>query len=393
MVFMEGKMVLRKEHFGSLLYDPSDWSLRCLSEKDAADFAANTKAPLISFNNPRRGYLSAPLKAFIAVSSRCNLGCRHCLISKKRVPGKELPFAALKDIFAQLGAMGVLEVRLGGFEPTMREDFSEIFDEAKRNNLSTCINTNGFCSDEVRKKLADSAVDRVHVSIDGLEKSHEYVRGKGTFKESIKTIRYLKKRGKYVRMATSLFKENRAEIPGLIRLCEEIGCDIKFAPISRLGSAEKMVGLLTPKDNEDLRKYFSSLEAKVNVFFNYGAMSPDFTDYCNIGDFESTMCGAGRTELRVENNGDVFMGGCGDIYSEFGPLGNCKDSFEKMWDRSQERMAAIMRDKGARCIDCGLKPVFDAWLAKPNPAFNFGAAHRKKNAESKSGGKCRADYI
>jgi len=365
------RFIFRKEYFGALLYDKANWGLKMLNKNEAAAFLSEKKAGVRIFSAPNKGFLSAPLKAFVSISASCNLNCGHCMISKKRTQTEEIDFDGLKSVFEQLGRMGMLEIRLGGYEPTARKDFEKIFEEAKKNGLTISINTNGVCSDDLRKRLAESCVDRVHVSLDGLEKNHDIIRGKGSFAKAIDTIHMLKEKGKYVRIVTCLYRENLKDIKGLVALAENLGCDIKFSPIAKLGSAEHMGGLLTKEECEALKKRFDSMKGTVNIFFNYGTMSSDFIDYCDISDFDSTICGAGRTQLRVENNGEVIMAGCGDLLSDIKPLGTYKDSFPDMWKKSQLVMAGLMKKNGPKCASCGMDSVFAAWLLKPTPAFNF----------------------
>ncbi|MCX6803739.1 MAG: radical SAM protein [Candidatus Diapherotrites archaeon] len=365
------KLSFRHEYFGGLLYDPDIWTLKAFSKSGVQEFFGMTKEIPLIFNNPKTGFLSAPLKVFVAISASCNLRCKHCMVGKKRTQTKELSFSSLKKVFKQLGQMGVFEVRLGGFEPTARKDFDKIFEEAKKNNLTVSINTNGVCADEIREKLANSCVDKVHVSLDGLEKNHDYIRGIGSFKRAIETIKLLKSKRKYVRIVVCLYKDNLCDVDELIKIAEQLDCDIKFSPVSKIGSAEEMQGLLDRQENELLKTKMDLFKKKVNVFFNYGTMAPDFFDYCDISDFDSVICGAGRTQLRIENNGDVIMAGCGDLLSGVKPLGNVKESFSAMWEKSQFVMEELMKERGQKCSSCSLESVFGAWLKKPTPAFNF----------------------
>lgn len=366
------KLSFRKEYFGVLLYDPNNWSLKMLSKTRAKNFLHTTNKPLLIFNDPQKDFLSAPLKVFVSISASCNLHCKHCMIGKKRDQKNEMSFEEIKKVLKELGEMGVFEVRLGGLEPTARNDFEKIFAEAKKNNLTISINTNGVCSDELRKRLSESCVDRVHVSLDGLEANHDLIRCKGAFKSALKTIKVLKDKGKYVRIAVCLHKNNLVDIEGLLKIAEEFDCDIKFSPVTKIGSAEEMEGIFNKQECEALKVQIDSISAKVNVFFNYGTMAKDFSDYCEIADFDSTLCGAGRTQLRVENNGAVIMAGCGDLFSDILPLGTSKDSFKEMWKKSQNNMKELMREHGQKCVSCTIESVFSEWLAQPTPAFNFG---------------------
>lgn len=363
--------IFRHEYFGALVYDSETWNLTYLNNRQAENFLEENKEEIIIHNKPNPGFLSAPLKMFVDVFSGCNLRCKHCMIANIPKPAKEMDFNTIKGILEELSKLGVLEVRLSGGEPICRPDFFQIVEEAKKNNISVSVNSNGIWNKEQKNKMAESKIDRVHISLDGLEKQHDFIRGQGNFQKSLTTIKFLKSNGKYVRIVVCLFKDNLTDIDSLIKLAEELECDIKFSPIAKRGNAESMSRLLIIEECQDIKKYFDNLKSKVNVFFNYGTMIPEFNDYCDISDFDSNVCGSGRTQLRVEINGDVYGAGCGNLTGEKEPLGKIDNDFSELWKKSQLSILNDTKAKGGKCLDCDLSKVFQSWLSHRSPSFNF----------------------
>lgn len=364
------KKILRKEYFGGLFYDPRLCSLKVISKEDFDKLIASEK-DLSVFKQSVQGYLSGPLKMFVAISSKCNLSCSHCLIGKNS-GYDEIAFEDYPSIFEKIAKMGVLEVRLGGLEPTARIGFEKIFQEATNNGLTISINTNGVFSNEILEKLAGSTVDKVHVSLDGLRDNHDKIRSGGCFDKSLNTIKALKEKGKYVRIVTCIYKENIGDIEGLISLAEEIGCDIKFSPIANRGSAEHMGGILSKKECEDLKNYFKERKPseRINIFYSHGVYMDDFANYCDFYDFDSTVCGELRTQLRLENDGLLYVGGCMGLGNNPRPIGNTKSDFNKLWAESQiELMDNFIKKPICRVCDMG--EVMKKWTSGPTTAFNF----------------------
>jgi MoaA/NifB/PqqE/SkfB family radical SAM enzyme len=373
------KYIFRKEYFGALLYDPKRMYLQYLDEKESHRILSDKNYSMIIHQDAADHFLSAPLKVFMGLSSRCNLKCMHCVVYDPRRPVKEIDYENVKRIFRELGDMGVLEVRLSGGEPTCRKDFFRIVKEARKNHLTVSVNSNGVYHDEIRECIAGCGIDRLHISLDGLENQNDRIRGKGVFKKVISSIKFLREKGQYIRIVVCLYKNNIPDIDGLIRLAEEMDCDMKFSPIARAGKAKYMGNLLSPDDCLGLKRYFDHLNSRVNVFFNFGTMIPEFNNYCQLDDFDSTICGSGRTQLRVELSGDIYGAGCGDVDESKLPLGTKNDPIKDIWYKAQFAMLQEMNNKGGRCLDCDFPKILTAWLNHASPSFNF----KRKDARTK----------
>src|SRR5204862_6367791 len=87
--------------------------------------------------------LRAPIVAHWAVTYRCNLTCAFCY--SESGPGREPgPHPQTRHrIVERLAAWGVLEVALGGGEPTLLPDFPELLAAIRAGGMVPNVTTNG----------------------------------------------------------------------------------------------------------------------------------------------------------------------------------------------------------------------------------------------------------
>ena len=126
---------------------------------------------------------STPLICGLVVTNRCNLQCRHCRIADRGT--KDLCYEEIITVLNSFYKEGGRNLYLEGGEPFIWHDRQyniEDIVEYSRNIgfLTTIIYTNGTIP------LKTSA-DTVFISIDGLQKTHDFLRGK-TFNKIMKNI-------------------------------------------------------------------------------------------------------------------------------------------------------------------------------------------------------------
>ncbi|MBL7071040.1 MAG: radical SAM protein [Candidatus Omnitrophica bacterium] len=147
------------------------------------------------------GRPSFPYKLTFAVTYRCNLRCKTCLIWSKE-PKQELSLDEISEFFKR--SNGFSWVDLTGGEIFLREDLPEIIDIILSNCRSLCIlhfPTNGQLTEKAlmaaEKIRNDSrAAPVVTVSIDGPEGIHNRIRGsENAWKKAVDTFIELKKSG------------------------------------------------------------------------------------------------------------------------------------------------------------------------------------------------------
>ncbi len=155
----------------------------------------------------------------VLLTERCNLRCRHCYIDD--TGGDELPFDDLLSVLEEFESIGGLRCLLSGGEPMLHSRFWDINSVVRDFSFRTVLITNGMFIDRATVRLL--RVHEVQVSIDGLEDSHDLVRGKGTFRRALESIYLLKEAGIDVSVATMIYSSNRNDFPLLRSLFEDIG--------------------------------------------------------------------------------------------------------------------------------------------------------------------------
>jgi pyruvate-formate lyase-activating enzyme len=129
----------------------------------------------------RLGWSRAPalISANLELTNRCNLKCTFCPTADGRM---ERPRGHMEDALFRraLDGAGRLEFALlfQWGEPLLHPRFAELAAEASRRGVRTLVTTNGTLLDDRRiAGLLAAGVDRVTVSVDGDERTHEAVRG------------------------------------------------------------------------------------------------------------------------------------------------------------------------------------------------------------------------
>jgi len=147
------------------------------------------------------GRPSFPYKLTFAVTYRCNLKCKTCLIWSKE-PKPELSFEEIERFFKKSNDFSWID--LTGGEIFLRKDLPDIIETILSNCRSLCIlhfPTNGQLTKSVIKiaekiHSAGRAVPIITVSIDGPENIHNQIRGADdAWKKAVETFEGLKKLG------------------------------------------------------------------------------------------------------------------------------------------------------------------------------------------------------
>lgn len=134
---------------------------------------------------PQNLWASAPRQVSIALTNYCDLKCPFCYAPKQPAA---LELELLKDWLIELNNNGCLGIGLGGGEPCLYDELSELCTYIKNNtNLAVVITTHAhLLSDKLLCNLS-SKVNFIRVSMDGVWKTYESLRGR-SFKMLLKRI-------------------------------------------------------------------------------------------------------------------------------------------------------------------------------------------------------------
>jgi MoaA/NifB/PqqE/SkfB family radical SAM enzyme len=140
-------------------------------------------------------------------------------------PSLEQEKTALKNIYNS----GACAVAFAGGEPLLRQDLTEILAFSRSLPLHTSLITNGTLLESRIDEIAPYINGVVYVSLDGMEKTHDAIRGvNGSFRKALRGIRAAKKKVA-VTINTTVMSENITEIESMVRLAKELGTKISVA--------------------------------------------------------------------------------------------------------------------------------------------------------------------
>ena len=208
-----------------------------------------------------------PLRVlFIEITQRCNLECRHCGSDcSKDTKTAELSTEEWLNFFSYLGKN--MDTRktaliLTGGEPTCHPDFDTLVRGLHKNNLTWAMVTNGFHLPQKRIDLINRCgIISATVSLDGLEKNHDWLRGrKGAFKRALVTIDNLLRAQKpFFDVVTCVHPGNLPELPRILELLCELGVEQwrLFSIFPKGRAAQNRELLLGPKGFKALMEFIS----------------------------------------------------------------------------------------------------------------------------------------
>ena len=167
---------------------------------------------------------------FWECTTRCMLRCRHCgsdcsVQSREKDMPLEDFLKALDTIPADHRPKDFSVVITGG-EPLLRPDLAEAGREIRRRGFGWSIVTNGWSYDEaMHGKLMAAGLGAVTVSLDGLEASHDWMRGvPGSYQRALRAIGLIaadpRLNGDVV---TCVNQRNLAELPEIYEVLKNQG--------------------------------------------------------------------------------------------------------------------------------------------------------------------------
>lgn len=295
------------------------------------------------------------------LTERCNLRCTHCYQSEEKSP--ELSFAEIEEVLDEITEMMDAwqdkyalnlsrSLSLTGGEPFLRQDFHAILDACLQAGFDIYILSNGTLIDkEVAKSLALRGVKGVQVSMEGPEHIHDSVRGRGSFRASVRGVRHLLESGIVVTLNTTLSALNADSFPDMIDLASSLG--VQKLGFSRLVPSGRGAGLLDKmldagKVKELYEKIFSLPAGPLKIVSGDPLVSHmNCNDYNDTGNIMTGGCAAGLSGFTLLADGTITP--CRRLPVS---LGNVKrDSLREVWAASP--VLEQLRDRGSYKGKCG----------------------------------------
>ena len=254
--------------------------------------------------------LRAPIVAHWAVTYRCNLRCADCYAGSGpwREPGP-VP-EVRRRIVERLSAWGVLEVALGGGEPTVVPDFAALLAAIRAAGLVANVTTNGtYSRPEVLRALAEHA-GVVHLSADRPEYL-DAARGVGVFARLRQTASALVGAGVQLGINLLLTPDNVRDLRR--SLDEAVGLGARGVTLlcpKGDWSAAHWPGFPSPRDLEAAAegvRRFTEDRPPVRLYVDT-ALRGEWAGLGLLDDPEPDVvgCGGGQRHVAVTPEGDVY---------------------------------------------------------------------------------------
>jgi radical SAM protein with 4Fe4S-binding SPASM domain len=161
-------------------------------------------------------------------TKRCNLNCLHCYASASSQGSTgEMDTASGRAFIRDLADFGVPVILFSGGEPLLRDDLLELAGFAREQGIRVALSTNGTLIDTgVASRIRDTGFAEVGISLDGLEETNDYFRGKkGAYQAAITGIRNCVDLGLRVSLRLTITRYNYREIPAIFQLVADEGIE------------------------------------------------------------------------------------------------------------------------------------------------------------------------
>jgi AdoMet-dependent heme synthase len=296
------------------------------------------------------------------ITERCNLRCLHCYQQESRPA--ELSLASIKDTIGEAtdmvrdwaDAYGIklsMSYNISGGEPFLRSDLFEILEEIAATEADIYVLSNGtVLNKETARRLARIGIKGVQVSIEGPEKVHEEIRGKGSFNASVEGVRALLDAGVAVTLNATLSSVNAGYFREMLNLAKSLKVQrLGFSRLVPYGRGAALLDKMVATD--ELKKLYMDIYSldpspvKIVTGDPIASQLPLSDTDEDMGDTAVGGCAAGVSGLTILSDGTITP--CRRLSI---PIGNITtDSLREVWASSP--VLEKLRDRTRYDSKCG----------------------------------------
>jgi radical SAM protein with 4Fe4S-binding SPASM domain len=247
-------------------------------------------------------------------------------------------------------------LEITGGEPFLHKDLFEIVDYAHSKGIRTNITTNGLLIKENLNKISESKISHISVSIDGLEKTHDWLRNQqGAYRRTLEGIELLKEQCRNVPLSVNfvITNKNIYELERVVDFFKAKNINVSFFPVI----------------NKPELYLMSAVEKKIYIAFieklkRTGKISSwQYVYYINAlkyfeGSKANIRCLGLVHEVAIDAEGNILP--CcvwKNEFSSFGYLGNVfKEDLEQLWfsDKFHQARKSILEFGCGNCYDASV---------------------------------------
>lgn len=245
----------------------------------------------------------------------------------------------IKQTIYEISTLGGLYIVFTGGEPMLKEEVFQLIKFAKKLNFVVILFSNGsMITQDVAKKLKDTGVDRVEISIYGPENVHDKFVGAEVFTKIISAVEHLKKYGIDVCLKTVLMNFNFRYYKYIKSLAEELNVKLKVDYVVTVKNDGDTSPLKLQLDNEKMKFLLSQHK----ISFDKVTTKPKTV--------ESLICSAGYNIVGITPDGKVYP--CIQFPYKLGELNRKK--FVQIWQNNRFLSQIKDEKKYKKCLTCDL---------------------------------------
>ena len=166
------------------------------------------------------------------LNGRCNLACSHCYQEGTPAPEPDTPAtikvasAAADTVEAWGQAYGIAfapSFNVTGGEPLLFAGINDVLALLKGKGFAVFLLTNGTLVDREKAKRLAGLLDGAQISVEGTERIHDSIRGKGSLARAMRGAELLVKAGIAVDLNMTLSKLNIGCVDEVIAIARDAG--------------------------------------------------------------------------------------------------------------------------------------------------------------------------
>jgi radical SAM/SPASM domain protein of ACGX system len=300
------------------------------------------------------------------LTEQCDQKCKHCYSvaeQKNHLVGRELNVDECFGIVDKILAFckeNECEPGIGisGGDPLLADYFWDVAAYLKEKNINFSLLGNPFHLDRaICDRLLGLGCRSYQMSLDGLEKTHDSVRKRSSFRATIGALELLKSTGIKTAIMNTVTANNFSELTKLIQLAADLEVDL-FGFARYCPTDMDLVSMIQPLDYKELLgavwEMYSSLSERDTIFslkdhlfklflYEKGLFKPSSEKIVSDG------CGCGVRHCAILPDGQIYA--CRRFISPVGNL-NTTTMEEIFFGDEMARYRQIETLEG--CKDCNL---------------------------------------
>ncbi|MEW6068093.1 MAG: radical SAM protein [Nitrospirota bacterium] len=294
-----------------------------------------------------------PKTAVIAVTLNCNAKCVMCNIWKNKFTDELKPEEYLKL------PSSLREINITGGEPFLRNDIEQVVGCIKQacKNARLVISSNGYLCSKIESEMKEiQKIDpkvALRVSIDGLEETHNKIRGfKDGFKRALEILTRTKKIGiKDLGISMTISSLNVSQIYDVFKISKKLNVQMTMTAAS---DSDIYFGNI----DENIKKFnFQQFEKQLSMIAKERIKTVNPKEWARAW-FEGLLidfvkdkkrpfgCDAGQGFFYMDSVGNVY--GCHIIENYLGNLRDY-DTFKELWENEKRKE---IFEKAMKCKKC-----------------------------------------